>query len=435
MDMVMPHSLEAEQVVLGAIINDKDKIYEVEDILTVEDFYYEKHRGIYSGILNLRSRDKDIDLVTLADQLKAMGSLEKSGGITYLSELSSAATYLNNARTYSEILVEKSSRRRVIKSCMKAIDDSHGDASMDEVVEVLDGNIHKAYSGKTLEDMEPIMTSMQEAITSIEERYLGKKEIQGITTGYKDLDILISGLQRGDFVVIAGRPSMGKTAFALNIAQYASKEGSVGLFSLEMPKNQIMQRLLSARCLIPLKNIRSGELSEYDIEKLMLGAGDLSKRKFFIDDKSTTMSAIKSKARTLKRKSGLEVIIIDYLQLIEATDKSHSREQEIAKISRELKALAKSLDITVIALSQLSRAPEQRADSRPMLSDLRESGSIEQDADIVMFPYREGYYDKEIKEGNAVEIILGKNRNGETKTIRLMWIGEYQRFTPVGFDN
>ena len=437
MDMVMPHSLEAEQVVLGVIINDKDKIYEVEDILSLDDFYYENHREIYRGILNLRARDINIDLITLAEELRSRGVLEKCNGITYLSELSSSAIYLSNIRNYSEIIIDKASRRRVIKACRKAIDESHGDSLVDQVVEGLEDNIHKAYSGAAMEDMEPIMDTLQDTISHIEKRYLDKKEIEGVSTGYKDLDEVISGLKPGDLVIIAARPSMGKTAFALNLAQHVSKEAKVGLFSLEMPKNQLVQRMLSARCLISLKNIQSGNLKEGQLNKLMVGASELSERKIFIDDTSTTLSTIRGKAKTLKYKEGLDVIIIDYLQLIESVGVSSSREQEVAKISRELKAMAKSLKITVIALAQLSRAAESRNDPRPMLSDLRESGSIEQDADVVLFPYRESYYDTENKDKNKdedqeepkeiMEIIIGKNRNGEVKNINLGWIGKYQR--------
>ncbi len=432
MDMVMPHSLEAEQVVLGVLINDKDKIYEVEDILNLEDFYYENHKVIYRGILNLRAREINIDLITLSEELKSREVLEKCNGITYLSKLSSSAVYLSNIRNYCEIIIDKASRRRVIKACRKAIDESHGEFLVDQVVEELEDNIHKAYSSAAMEDMEPIMDTLESTISHIEKRYLDKRALEGISTGYKDLDEVTSGLKSGELVIIAARPSMGKTAFALNLAQHVSKEAKVGLFSLEMPKNQLMQRMLSARCLISLKNIQEDHLN-----KLIIGASELSKRKIFIDDTSTTLPTIRGKAKTLKQKEGLDVIIIDYLQLIESVGVSSSREQEVAKISRELKAMAKSLEITVIALAQLSRAAESRNDPRPMLSDLRESGSIEQDADMVLFPYRESYYDTENKDKNKeeegeapkeiMEIIIGKNRNGEVRNINLGWIGRYQR--------
>lgn len=433
MDVVMPHSLETEQVILGAMINDKDKIYEAEDILRVEDFYYENHGEVYRGILNLRAIDRDIDLITLSEELKAREVLEKCGGLTYLSELSGSAIYLNSIKSYSDIIIDKATRRRVIRACMKAIDESHKESLVEEIVEKLDDNIHRANSISAMEEMEPIMNTLQNAISEIEDRYLGKKEIEGISTGYSELDKVTSGLKPGELIIIAARPSMGKTAFALNIAQYASKQARVGIFSLEMPKAQLMQRMLAARCVVPLSNIKSGRLKEEEFEKLMEGAAILSKRKIFIDDTATTMASIRGKAKVLKHKEGLDVLIIDYLQLIESTGESNSREQEVAKISRELKRLAKSLNITVIALAQLSRAAEGRRDPRPMLSDLRESGSIEQDADMVIFPYREGYYDKELREKSkenereVMEVIIGKNRNGEVKTIDLCWIGKYQR--------
>ncbi|MEG2918435.1 MAG: replicative DNA helicase [Clostridium sp.] len=437
MDMIMPHSMEAEQVVLGVLINDKNKINEIEDLLTVEDFYYNNHKLIYRGILNLRIRDIEIDIITLSEELKSGGVFEKCNGLTYLTELSGAASYLDNIRSYSEIIIDKATRRRIIKSCMKAIDDSHKESLIDQVLEGLEDNIHKSYSSVDMGEMEPIMDVLQETMSEIEARYVGKKDIQGITTGYRELDKVTSGLQRGDLVIIAGRPSMGKTALALNIAQYSSKEAMVGIFSLEMPKQQLINRMLAAKCLIPLNNIKNGNLTETDIEKLMVASAGLSKRKIYIDDTSTTMAAIRGRAKSLKRKAGLDVIIIDYLQLIESTGGSSSREQEVAKISRELKRMAKSLDITIVALAQLSRAAESRKDSRPMLSDLRESGSIEQDADMVIFPYREEYYDRELREENKdneteiMEIILGKNRNGETRSVNLGWIGKYQRVVGI----
>lgn len=430
MNMVMPHSRDTEEVVLGALINDKDKIAEIEDILKPQDFYYDKHKAIYQGIISLRNKDHHVDLITLGEELKSTGALEEVGGLSYISQLSNAATYLNNVKAYSDIIQDKALRRNVIKACMKAIEVSHQESKVEEIVENLEGNLLKACSSMEMDEMEHIMDILQDTITFIENRTKDKKEILGISTGYRKLDKVISGLQRGDLIIIAGRPSMGKTAFALNIAQYASKEGSVGIFSLEMPSDQLTQRLLAAKCLIPLKNIRSGALEEKDIDKLLEGAENLSSRKLFIDDKSTTMSSIKAKAKALKAKEGLDIIVVDYLQLIEPASGAATREQEIAKISRELKRLAKSLSITVIALSQLSRAPELRSNSRPMLSDLRESGSIEQDADIVIFPYREKYYDKEAK-AEKVEIIIGKNRNGEVTTIELGWAGQYQRFADL----
>lgn len=427
MNMLMPSSKEAEEVVLGAILNDKDRIEEIEDMLAPEDFYYDNHKAIYKGILSLRRKSQHVDLVTLCEELKASKALEAAGGVTYISQLSSAATYLSNVKSYSEIIIDKAVRRRVIKACMRAVDLSQKEPEVAEILGSLEENLLKAAASMEVDDMEHIMDILQETITYVENRCMDKKELLGISTGFKELDRVTSGLQPGDLIIIAGRPSMGKTAFALNIAQYASKAGSVGIFSLEMPSGQLTQRLLSSKCLIPLKKIRSGSLDDKGIQKLLEGADDLSKRKLFIDDKSTTMAAIRSKAKALKAKEGLDVLVIDYLQLIEPSGKAATREQEIAKISRELKRLAKGLDVTVIALSQLSRAPELRTDSRPMLSDLRESGSIEQDADIVIFPYRENYYDKEA-EKERVEIIIGKNRNGEVTTINLGWAGQYQRF-------
>ncbi|MEG2017852.1 MAG: DnaB-like helicase C-terminal domain-containing protein [Clostridium sp.] len=290
--MLMPHSMEAEQVVLGVLINE-DRVSEIEDILKPADFYYEKHRDIYKSMLDLRTRKTDIDLITLREDLNTRGVLEKCGGISYLSQLSSSAIYLNNIKSYGEIILGKARRRQVISGCMKAIDDSRGDVEVEEVVQDLEDHIHKAYSDAS-EEMESIMDVLQDTITHIEKRYNGRSEIEGVTTGYKDLDEVTSGLKPGDLVIIAARPSMGKTALALNIASNVSKDASVAIFSLEMPKVQLMQRMLSAKCVIPLKNIKNGKLSDEDFEKLMKGTVDLSKRKIFIDDTSTTISAIRA---------------------------------------------------------------------------------------------------------------------------------------------
>lgn len=427
MEMVMPYSLEAESTVLGGIINNSEKLNEVEDILNQSDFYMEKHQLIYSTMKELSNRGISIDLVTLSNELNTNKKINKCGGMTYLTSLSGTSNFGENIISHANIVREKSERRRLIKAGMKLIEDSY-DGDINQVSSAMEMALDSVADKNKDGEMVSIGDALQDAITNIEDKFKDGSRILGKTTGFKSLDNTISGLNKGDFIVIAARPSMGKTAFALNIGQAASREGNVGIFSLEMPEEQLMQRFLSARCLIPFQTIKTGKLSPAEFERISTGAADLANRNIFIDDNSTSLSDIKARCRSLKKKHGLDVVIIDYLQLLETSEKTYSREQEIAKISRELKKMAKKLEVTVIALSQLSRATEQRADKRPMLSDLRESGSIEQDADVVMFLYRDEYYDEDSSSKGISEVIIGKNRNGQVKTINLAWRGEYQRF-------
>ncbi len=427
MEMVMPYSLEAESTVLGGIINNSEKLNEVEDILNQSDFYMEKHQLIYSTMKELSNRGVSIDLVTLSNELNTNKKINKCGGMTYLTSLSGTSNFGENIINHANIVREKSERRRLIKAGMKLIEDSY-DGDINQVSSSMEMALDSVADKNKDGEMVSIGDALQDAITSIEDKFKNGSRILGKTTGFKSLDNTISGLNKGAFIVIAARPSMGKTAFALNIGQAASREGNVGIFSLEMPEDQLMQRFLSARCLIPFETIQTGKLSSAEFERISTGAADLANRNIYIDDNSTSLSDIKARCRSLKKKHGLDVVIIDYLQLLETSEKTYSREQEIAKISRELKKMAKKLEVTVIALSQLSRATEQRADKRPMLSDLRESGSIEQDADVVMFLYRDEYYDEDSSSKGISEVIIGKNRNGQVKTINLAWRGEYQRF-------
>lgn len=431
MNMATPQNVQAEQALLGCLINNKDKIYEVEGILSAEDFYFDKHQEIYRAIRELENKSIEIDLITLLELVNKKKIIDKCGGISYITELSTAAIYNDNAISYAEIIKDKSNRRSLIKAGRELVSKSYEENEVDEIVNSVENALYQAVSKNNDGEIVQISDALNDVLDEIERNYKSGGKITGKTTGYKELDECLSGLQKGDFMIVAARPSMGKTAFALNIGQYSAKESNVAIFSLEMPKNQLTQRLLSSMALVELHNIKTGKLSDQEFGKIAMASNELANRKIFIDDNSTSLSDIKARCRTLKRKSGLDVVIIDYLQLIESTEKTYSREQEIAKISRELKKLAKSLEITVIALSQLSRAPEQRADHRPMLSDLRESGSIEQDADVIMFLYRDEYYNKESEEKNIAEMIVGKNRNGEVKTIKLGWVGKYQRFAPL----
>ncbi|WP_143314791.1 replicative DNA helicase [Clostridium sp. HBUAS56017] len=427
----LPYSTDAEEAVLGCIINNIDKLLFVGDVLDIEDFYWEKNKLIFKIIKKLYEKNINVDLITLLEEIKASGDVEVCGGISYITKLSVDGAFNNNINDYIRIIKDKANRRKLINVGKEIVLKSYEECEVNEVINEAEDLLHKISNNKNLENIEPVKVVLKEALNKIKETCTLEDDILGNSTGFLEIDETISGLQKGDFIVIAARPSMGKTAFALNIGQYASKKASVLIFSIEMTKKQLMERLLSSKCLIQFNNIKNGNLNDEEISKLVLSTNDLENRKVFIDDKTTNLLEMKAKCRYLKIKEGLDIVIIDYLQLVEGMEKSYSREQEIAKISRELKKLAKNLDVTVIALSQLSRAAEQRNDHRPILSDLRESGSIEQDADIIMMLYRDEYYNKNSKDKNIAEIIIGKNRNGEVRTVKLGWIGKYQRFAPL----
>lgn len=431
----LPHSIEAEQAALGCIINYKSQLALAEDVLKDDDFYWDKHKRIFSTIKALSRKDMNIDLITLLNELKVSDSIDKCGGVSYITELATNTVFSSNVESYVKIIKDKSDRRNLIRAGRELISKSYEEDEVESIVSTVEDKIYKVINSKESEDIIDMGQSVEKVLTRIENNYCNGGKILGNTTGFKEIDNTISGLQKGDFIIVAARPSMGKTAFALNIGQHASKGASVGIFSLEMTTEQLMERLISSRSLVEFGKIKTGKLDEAEFRKITDAANVLAKRKIFIDDKSTNLSDIKAKCRNLKVKEGLDVVIIDYLQLIEISDKTNSREQEIAKISRELKKLAKKLEITIVALSQLSRAPEQRTDHRPVLSDLRESGSIEQDADVIFMLYRDEYYNKESEEKNIAELIINKNRNGETKTIKLGWIGQYQRFATLDRGN
>lgn len=431
----LPHSIEAEQAALGCIINYKSQLALAEDVLKDDDFYWDKHKRIFSTIKALSRKDMNIDLITLLNELKVSDSIDKCGGVSYITELATNTVFSSNVESYVKIIKDKSDRRNLIRAGRELISKSYEESEVESIISTVEDKIYKVINSKESEDILDMGQSVEKVLTRIENNYCNGGKILGNTTGFKEIDNTISGLQKGDFIIVAARPSMGKTAFALNIGQHASKGASVGIFSLEMTTEQLMERLISSRSLVEFGKIKTGKLDEAEFRKITDAANVLAKRKIFIDDKSTNLSDIKAKCRNLKIKEGLDVVIIDYLQLIEISDKTNSREQEIAKISRELKKLAKKLEITIVALSQLSRAPEQRTDHKPILSDLRESGSIEQDADVIFMLYRDEYYNKESEEKNISEVIINKNRNGETKTIKLGWIGQYQRFATLDREN
>ncbi len=427
----LPQSIEAEQSVLGSMITDKNAVVEAIEKLEENDFYRDGHKVIFKTISEMFKDDMPVDLVTLLEQLKSTEKLEKAGGVTYVSELSSSLLTTINLSAYIKIVKEKSILRKLIKASTSIIEDSYN--KQGEVEEVLEGAEKKIFDiaeKRTTSDFEPLNVVLERGFLEIERLFNNKGEITGVGSGFVDLDAKTSGFQKGDMVLIAARPSMGKTTFALNIAEHAAlREGkSVVVFSLEMSKEQLAYKLLCSEANVDMLKLRTGALDDKDWENIARATGPLSKAKIYIDDTAgVTVMEMRSKCRRLKLEYGIDLIVIDYLQLMSGSS-NESRQQEVSEISRSIKALAKEMECPVIALSQLSRAPEQRADHRPMLSDLRESGSIEQDADLVMFLYRDEYYNKETEDTNIAECIIAKQRNGPVGTVKLAWLGQYSKF-------
>ena len=429
---IPPHSVESEQSILGSIILDKEAIITVAETIQPMDFYKEAHKIIYESMLKLNSNNEPIDLITLIEELRKDGHLDSIGGISYLTSLSTIVPTTSNVKYYANIVKEKSVMRQLIKASNEIINLGY-DASTDvqEILDKAEKNIFDISQEKSGDDIQPINVVLQDTFEMIEKLCTDKSEVTGITTGFADLNKKINGLQRTDLILLAARPAMGKTAFSLNLVQNAALKGdaSVAVFSLEMSKEQLVQRMLSAQSNVELSKIKTGNLGESDWPRIIDGMAVLSEANIFIDDTpGIKISEIRSKCRRLKIEKGLDLILIDYLQLMEGEGKNENRQQEIAKISRSLKILAKELDCPVVALSQLSRSPELRKDHRPILSDLRESGSIEQDADIVMFLYRDEYYHDDSEKKNIGEVIIAKNRHGETGNVELVWFGQVQKF-------
>lgn len=424
----LPSNVQAEQAVLGCVISSLDKLIEIEPIIMADDFYIDKHKKIYEVVISLANRRIGIDLVTVLEEIKKKDLLDRCGGVTYISELATSYFESSNVIYYAEIVKEKANRRRLIKASKRLLEKAYGEENIKSIIDDTENELYKVSSSQNSNDILPIADAVEQTLINLEERYKNGGQLVGLSTGFEDLDKVTSGLKKSDFVVIAARPSMGKTALALNIGQAVSKNANVAIFSLEMPKDQLMDRLLSAKCLVDFSKISIGKLDDNEFDKVTKGANDLMTRKLFIDDTSSLLTDIKAKCRKLKIQNGLDLVLIDYIQLIRTTLNTTNREQEVAYISREIKGLAKELGINIIALAQLSRAPEQRADHRPILSDLRESGSIEQDADVIHFLYRDEYYNKETEDKNIAEVITAKNRNGRIGTTKLVWFGQYQRF-------
>lgn len=436
MDRVPPHNQEAEQSVLGAVFLEPQSLISVAEIVMPEDFYRIAHQKIFQTMINLSDRGKAIDVVTVTEELSAKKELEDVGGLSYLTEIANAVPTAANVGHYAHIVEEKALLRRLIRVATSIVED--GFTREDEVEALLaeaEKKMMEVSSRKNAGDFIHIKDVLVKTYDNIELLHTRKGDVTGIPTGFRDLDKITAGFQRNDLIIVAARPSVGKTAFALNVAQnVATKtDENVAIFSLEMGAEQLVMRMLCAEGNIDAQVLRTGALQNEDWRKLTMAMGSLSNAGIFIDDTpGIRVNDIRAKCRRLKQEYGLGMIMIDYLQLIAGPGKAgENRQQEVSDISRSLKGLARELEVPVIALSQLSRGVEQRQDKRPMMSDLRESGSIEQDADIVSFLYREDYYDKETEDQNMIEIIIAKQRNGPTGTVKLAFVKEYNKFVTI----
>ena len=435
-DRIPPHNNEAEQSVIGAIFLEPQALITAAEVLVPEDFYRMAHQKIFTTMLNLSDRGQAIDVVTVTEELSAKKELEDVGGISYLTEIANSVPTAANIVHYANIVEEKALLRRLIRVATTIVEDGY--TREDEVEALLseaEKNMMEVSNRKNAGDFKHIKDVLVQTYDNIELLHTQKGDVTGIPTGFTDLDKITAGFQRNDLIIVAARPSVGKTAFALNIAQNVATKTTenVAIFSLEMGADQLVMRMLCAEGNIDAQIMRTGALQAEDWRKLTMAMGSLSNAGIFIDDSSgIQVNEIRSKCRRLQQEHGLGMVIIDYMQLISGSGKAgENRQQEVSEISRSLKGLARELEIPVIALSQLSRGVEQRQDKRPMMSDLRESGSIEQDADIVSFLYREDYYDKETENENMIEIIIAKQRNGPTGTVTLAFAKEYNKFVNV----
>ncbi|MFA1714472.1 replicative DNA helicase [Peribacillus frigoritolerans] len=432
-DRIPPQNIEAEQAVLGAIFLEPSSLTVTSEVLIPEDFYRSSHQKIFNVMLNLNDEGKAVDLITVTEELAATKNLEEVGGVSYLSELAGSVPTAANIEYYARIVEEKSLLRRLIRTATNIAQEGY---SREDEVEELLGEAEKTImevaqrkNSGAFQNIKDVLVSTYDNIEVLTTR---TGDVTGIPTGFAELDRMTAGFQRNDLIIVGARPSVGKTAFALNIAQnVATKtEENVAIFSLEMGAEQLVMRMLCAEGNINAQNLRTGSLTDEDWRKLTMAMGSLSNAGIYIDDTpGVRIGEIRSKCRRLKQEHGLGMILIDYLQLIQGDGRSgDNRQQEVSEISRSLKALARELKVPVIALSQLSRGVEQRQDKRPMMSDIRESGSIEQDADIVAFLYRDDYYDKESENKNIIEIIIAKQRNGPVGTVSLAFVKEYNKF-------
>lgn len=432
---VPPHDTEAEQAVLSSMLFDKEAVSAAYEILKPEDFYRPDHQRIYEAMVELFARNVPVDVVTLKSKLDEKGISEQTGGVEYLSYLLSCNYTSAHIRHHAGIVEQKSILRKLIKAAGEIADAGYeGREEIDAILDMAEKSIFSIAQGRNSSDFVHIHEVLVEAVSRIEKIFESKERITGIPTGFTDFDNKTAGLQPSDLILIAARPSMGKTAFALNIAQHAAvrKKISTAIFSLEMSKEQLVNRLLCAEAHMDSQKFRTGDIGQDDWIKIAKAMSPLSEAPLYIDDTpGISAMELRAKCRRLKVEKDLQLIVIDYLQLMSGSSRTDSRQQEISEISRSLKAIAREINAPVIALSQLSRACESRSDHRPMLSDLRESGAIEQDADVVTFLYRDEYYHPDTEKKNQAELIIAKQRNGPTGTVDLMWLSQYTKFASM----
>ena len=434
---VPPHDLDAEQAVIGSMLTDADAVANSIEVLKPEDFYRADNRIIYEAMFNLYNRSEPIDIITVKAELESMGRFEQVGGLEYLAGLPDKVPTTANVQKYINIVEEKSKLRDLIKTANDIIELGYDPTEdVDDIMENVEKKVFNLTQGKNQKGYSAIKDVLVDSFTQLEELYNRKQHITGVPSGFADLDYRTAGFHGSELILVAARPAMGKSAFALNIATNAAVRADVpvAIFNLEMSKEQLVNRILCSEAMVDSNKVRTGKLEEEDWSKLAEAIGPLSASNIYIDDTpGISITEIRAKCRKLQVEKHIGMVIIDYLQLIQGTNKrGGSREQEISEISRSLKIMAKELDVPVIALSQLSRAVEQRPDHKPMLSDLRESGAIEQDADIVMFLYRDDYYNPDSEKKNIAEVIIAKHRGGSTGSVDLRWFGSYTKFTNLG---
>ncbi len=431
---ILPHSIEAEAAVIGAMLLNKDAIMETSEILARDDFYQAAYGILFDSMVELFHMGRPVDLITLQEHLKEKNVPPEVSSMEYARDLLTSVQTWANVKYYAQIVKEKATLRKLIKMNEEIANTCYMEnRPLEEILEMTEKQVFEVVERGNFQEYVPIKQVVLNALDVIEKASKTRGNVTGIPTGFIDLDYKLSGLQNSDLILIAARPSMGKTAFVLNIAQHVAfrQNRAVAVFSLEMSKEQLVNRLFSLESHVDAQLLRTGNLKDTDWEKLIEGAGIIGKSKLIIDDTSgISIAEMRSKCRKYKLEQGLDLIIIDYLQLMSGSSRrsNESRQQEISEISRSLKGLARELNVPVVALSQLSRAVESRTDKRPMLSDLRESGAIEQDADVCMFIYRDDYYNPDTDDKNIAEIIIAKQRNGPIGTVRLAWMPQYTRF-------
>lgn len=427
-----PQNIEAEQSVLGSMLIDKEAMVEVAEMLAGDDFYREAHQHIFHSILALADKGEPVDLVTICEEMESKELLDKAGGAAYIASIANATPTAAHAVYYAEIVKEKSILRRLINAATEIVRKSYGYVdNIEEFIDETEQLIFDVARSKETQSFTHLREALEQTFEKLEKLYERKSGVTGLSTGFTDLNNLTSGFQDSDLIIVAARPSMGKTTLGLNIAHHIAlqEEAPIAFFSLEMSREQLAQRLLCSAAEIDAQRLRRGFLSSEDWPRLTQAVGPLSESPFFIDDTAgISVMEMRAKARRLKMEKGLSAVFIDYLQLMRGHERLENRQQEISSISRSLKALAKELNCPVIALSQLSRAVEQRTDKRPILSDLLESGGIEANADLVLFIYRDDYYNPETEKKHITEIIVSKQRNGPTGKIELYFMNHFNKF-------